>query len=368
MDRVGLGAVARDAKRRVRAGRGGPEVDVLLLDRLEPGSVFLDPDAVWNQVDVDRAALLAGLHDAGVHVVPFVHDLLPLERPEWFVDDLVASFGASVRAQVANADMVLTNSRATAAGVERLMGTVRDDAVAVRPVVLGADRSVGAGRSGAAGPDPEQVGDLPRELRGRRYLLVVGTLEPRKNQALVLDAFDRLSGQHDDVDLVVVGRTGWHAEDVADRLRSMAAADRRVHWLQGVGDHELDVLYRHAFLVLVPSRWEGYGLPLLEAAAWGVPAITSGAGALAEVGDGLAETADPDDPDQWADAVARHLTDPVHHLRAVERVRSAALPTWADTATEVAGHLRSAAGRPAADRTPGPDRRRSTRPDNANSG
>ncbi len=254
----------------------GPRSDALLLDRLEPGSVFLDPDAVWNQVDVDRAALLAGLHDAGVHVVPFVHDLLPLERPEWFVDDLVASFGASVRAQVANADMVLTNSRATADGVERLMGTVRDDAVAVRPVVLGADRSVGAGRSGAAGPDPEQVGDLPRELRGRRYLLVVGTLEPRKNQALVLDAFDRLSGQHDDVDLVVVGRTGWHAEDVADRLRSMAAADRRVHWLQGVGDHELDVLYRHAFLVLVPSRWEGYGLPLLEAAARGVPAITSG--------------------------------------------------------------------------------------------
>jgi len=344
VDRVGLGGTARGVSRRVRAGRTPDDVDALFLDRLEPGSVFLDADAGWNVAEVDRPRLLAGLSGAGVRVVPFVHDLLPVTRPEWFVAELVDAFGDAVRGQLRCADLVLTNSRATALAAEELMGTLRADPPPVCPVQLGADPAGGAERSRGAGT----ADDLPGDLRGHRYLLVVGTVEPRKNQVRVLDAFTRLGEEHPDLHLVVVGRTGWHAEDVAGQLRTMAADDPRVQWLQGVGDDQLDALYRHAFLVLVPSLWEGYGLPLMEAAAHGVAVITSGGGALAEVGEGLAEFADPDDTGAWARAVASHLSDGEHHRRAVERVRSARLPTWADTAGQVAAllqqHLGSVAG------------------------
>ncbi len=296
------------------------------------GALLLEVDAVWNLVEVDRRDLLPRLRRGGVRVVPFVHDLLPLQHPDWFVAPLVEVFDRTVRAQVAQASLVMANSEDTAAAVRRLARASGRPGLPVRVVQLGSE------------PAPASAaGVLPDGLRGRRFALVVGTVEPRKNQATVLSAFDELA--RGDLDLVVVGREGWHAEEVSEQLRS-AAAGGAVHWLEGVDDPTLDALYRAAFVVLVPSVTEGFGLPVVEALRRGVPVISSPGGALGEFGDDV-EYAAADDPAEWAGLLRAHLDDPAHHRARRDAAGAVRLRSWDEVGSDAAEVLLETADAPA---------------------
>ncbi|MFZ4517517.1 MAG: glycosyltransferase [Microthrixaceae bacterium] len=335
LDRVRLGRPARRAWSWVRLRWRPTELEArwwsLVLDP-PPGALLLEVDAVWNLVEVDRRDLLPRLRRAGVRVVPFVHDLLPLQHPDWFVAPLVEVFDRTVRAQVAQAAVVMANSEDTAAAVRRLARASGRPELTVRVVQLGSEA-----------PPAVAAGEVPAALRGRRYALVVGTVEPRKNQATLLSAFDLLG--RDDLDLVVVGREGWHAEDVAEHLRAAAAAGG-VHWLEGVDDPTLDVLYRSAFVVLVPSVTEGFGLPVVEALGRGVPVISSPGGALGEFGPEV-EHAAADRPEEWAERLRAHLEDPDHHRARRAAAAAARLRTWDEVGADAAEVLLDVASAPA---------------------
>lgn len=314
-------AAAREALRR----RALPDDEkALLLDRLEPGSVFLDADAVWNHGSAPRETLLPQLVDSGVHVVPFVHDLLPLEHPEWFVPELVREFRSTVEAQLSNASWVMANSRATAASVRGFADQLGRPDLDVQPIPLGVDPPL-------SHEDPP----LPSELEGRPYLLVVGTVEPRKNQGLALDVLERLHAEGVDVALVVVGRPGWRTEDLTERLRTHPLAGTHLHWFDAADDHLLDALYHGAAVALVPSLTEGFGLPVLEALARDTPVIASTGGALPEVGRGVADHQDPDDLEGWVAATRRLLTDPLAAAAARAAAGAFEPPDWYGTAAAV---------------------------------
>jgi GT2 family glycosyltransferase/glycosyltransferase involved in cell wall biosynthesis len=330
---TGLGERAVAVRTRVQRLRVPRIERDLLLGPLEPGSILLDVDAVWNHGAADRSALLPHLRDAGVHVVPFVHDLLPVERPEWFVPELVASFERTLRAEIGAADLVVANSRATAVSVRAWSAELGRTPPEVIAVHLGVD-------------PPPPVPPVELELpAGARVLLVVGTVEPRKNQRLALEVLDRLDGR-DDVHLVLAGRPGWKTEEIAQRIRGHRRYGERLHWFEHVDDATLDALYRRAFVVLVPSVTEGFGLPVLEAIERGAPVIASNGGALPEVAEGIGQLVDPTDVDGWVAAVLRHLDDADHHAGARARVAAAPVPTWADAARELAGVLIDRFGTP----------------------
>ena len=328
---------------RIRSERRAADQIVRTFDR---GAVWFDVDAVWNQTEIDRARLYQRLHESGVRVVPFVHDVLPIERPDWFVPSLVEVFVAMLTTQVRSADEVLTNSASSAASVAALAARLGRSGLRVTPVELGADPigvpEPGAGSASDEAPRPAPV--LPAGLGGRPYVLVVGTIEPRKNHRCALDAVRRLARDAPElpVDLVVAGRAGWNAGDVIDDLR----ADRSgsVHWFDDLDDGTLRLVVERATVVLVPSITEGYGLPVVEALAAGVPVLSSNGGALAELGarlPGAVELLDPGDPSVWADAIARHLRDDDWHAEAVAAARSAVVPDWRATAQEVVDSLRA---------------------------
>lgn len=323
----------RAERRRVAAERRHRDV---IVRRVEPGTVVLELDAVWNQVGVDRRRWYRGLAGQGARIVPFVHDLLPIEHPDWFVPSLVAVFTDTVGIQLAAADLVVTNSSATADSVRRLAASLGRAGVPVAPVVLGADRADRA--------DPGRTSDPAGRAGAARVVLVVGTIEPRKNHRTLLQAWGRLraSGVADDAELVVVGRPGWRADDVVADLEDGPALGLR--WLAGADDAALGRCYEEADLVVVPSLTEGYGLPVVEALQAGVPVLSSRGGALAALGERApvaVELLDATDVDAWTTALARHLSDPEHHRRAVAAVERVSVPTWGDTAAEVVDALRS---------------------------
>jgi glycosyltransferase involved in cell wall biosynthesis len=176
---------------------------------------------------------------------------------------------------------------------------------------------------------------------GQRYLLTVGTLEPRKNHGVLLDAFDRVQRHHPDVHLVVVGRQGWRVDQVADRLRARVASDPHVHWMAEASDGELEALYQGAFAVVAPSLSEGFGLPVAEALARGRVVLSSHGGALREAGGEAAEYFDPRSPDQLEALLRLHLGDDGHH-ETRSAVSAAVEPRrWREVAEELAEFLKS---------------------------
>ena len=325
--RTGLESVARHARRRLQASTRDRHL-VPLVYHPPPGSVLLEMDTVWNNLWVDRATLLAQLRDRGVHVAVLVYDLLPQRRPEWFEAPLVEVSNATLRGQMSHAELVFAISEHTATDLADWNRAQQLTAPDATVVTLGADLP----------GETATPASLPAELAGHDYVLVVGTVEPRKNHAVLLDAFDRWQRLGSDLHLVVVGRPGWHNDDVIARLESHPQGGRTLHWWRHCDDATLAALYRSATVVAVPSITEGFGLPVIEALSYGAPVVASNGGALPEAADGHAELVAPDDVDGWVRAIVA-LDGTEHHRRVTSGLQGYRPPSWTDTAQIVAHEL-----------------------------
>ncbi len=169
-----------------------------------------------------------------------------------------------------------------------------------------------------------------------RFVLWVGTLEPRKNLNRLVEAMESIPDLH----LAVVGPRGWNI----DGTDVLAPLGERAHRLGFVDDHDLSALYRAASVFAYPSIMEGFGLPVLEAMAHGTPVVTAEATATAEVAAGAARLVDPNDPTAIAAAIEATLGEPeiTEQLVALGRRRAKEL-TWARTAEHYASVLCEAA-------------------------
>lgn len=306
----------------------------LAVPELPRGSVLFDLDTVWNQTRVDRDALYRRLRAGGVHVAALVYDLLPLEHPEWFERSLVEVFDEALTAQARHAELLLAISGSTARSLNDWVTGRGIDAPDPLVVGLGAD----------AVPDREARGPgtrtpLPREVVDGRYVLVVGTVEPRKNHTVLLDAFEDLAAAVPDVQLVVVGRPGWENDRVVRRLERHPLSGSRLHWFRDAPDDLLATLYDHALVVAVPSATEGFGLPVIEAFRHGVPVVASDGGALPEAGGDLAEYVAPHDVAGWTAALRRHCEDASHDAACRAALEGYRPRSWNDSAREVAAAL-----------------------------
>jgi len=162
------------------------------------------------------------------------------------------------------------------------------------------------------------------------YILTVGTLEPRKNIPLLVETFERMTAF--DGRLVIAGMRGWKFEPIEERMRNSSRADR-ISFLDYIDEADLPALYSAAELFAMPSFYEGFGLPPVEAMACGTPVLTSPGGSLREVlGDG-ALVVEEFDADLWAEQAMRILTDSSLRADLVRRgSRQAAKYDWAITA------------------------------------
>jgi glycosyltransferase involved in cell wall biosynthesis len=317
---VQLHAVAMRAKRRLAHRRWAD----LFVD-LDEGALLFDLEATWWS-PAPRPQLLPELRERGVRVATLVYDLMPLGNPEWFDPENRGVFVPWAQAQLAHAELAICFSRFCAAEVDRHGGP---------PTALfvpGADPSAVV----ASRPDA-----LPDD--GAPFALAVGTVEPRKNLRLLLDAFDRLWADGREVRLVVVGREGWHVESLVARLRAHPELGRRLIWVGWMPDAEVDWLYRNAHAVAVPSRCEGYGLPVVEGLRRGAPVISSTGGALTEVGGAAVTYAEPDDVEAWTEALGAHLAGDRPEVDP-DRQPPAVTATWSEAARTIAGHLAALVG------------------------
>jgi glycosyltransferase involved in cell wall biosynthesis len=257
-----------------------------------------------------RGARIATIHDLAVRKVPWA------VRP-----DSGAALRQRLERTLLEADLLLTPSEA----VRRELMAIGVSGNRVRSIHHG----TGLMADAAAGPPPARTPS--------RYALHVGTLEPRKNVSTLLAVWRRLRARGaEPPPLVLCGGFGWKA---AALRREIAEAEREgwaVH-LGYVSAEELAVLYRGAELVALPSFYEGFGLPAVEALRAGAPLVASDLPVLREVAGEAALYAPPDRPDLWADRIAALLADAGLRERLKQKgFERAALFDWSRAAAAAA--------------------------------
>lgn len=299
---------------------------------LQPGDIFYSADYSPAAVcEAARAGVYAQLRAQGVAIHFLIHDLLPVLRPEFFPASAERIHANWLRCIAANADRLLCISGAVARETEEWLSQQELPASGMPELAVlhhGADIDHAA----AAKSDPGASVNMAATLTARPSFLMVGTIEPRKGHLQTLAAFEQLWAAGEQVNLVIVGNEGWKGLPAAERrtiptilerLRNHPEAGQRLLWLQGVDDQLLETIYRNSTCLLQPSEGEGFGLPLIEAARYGLPVLARGLPVFREVAQEHALYFDGMEPEALAAAVRSWL-----ELRAAGKVPTSGGMRW----------------------------------------
>ncbi|MCB1561405.1 MAG: glycosyltransferase family 4 protein [Xanthomonadales bacterium] len=319
----GIGTVTRELLSRLRQR---PGIDLRPFEFAELASGRVDgAAAVGDYRSQARRALLLGrsfsrlkqmargkvdLIHATDHQIPRLRrtpllatlmDAIPLSHPEWVTYPRKRLVNAMWRLSAQWADHIVTISEFSKHEIARHFG-MPESRISVMP--LGVD----------ARWFEQADATLQREVRlhlelPERFFLFVGTLQPRKNLDMLIRAHALLPADlRREVPLLIAGREGWGCDELVTRLKGDTIHD--VRWLRYVPDQYLPTLFGMATALLFPSLSEGFGLPVLEGFAAGVPVIASNGSSIPEVAGDAAVLLDPSDPGAWAISMQQLLESP----------------------------------------------------------
>lgn len=300
--------------------------EYLIFHNRKDGRSYLPPDAsnfhrmdLWTPCHqrLERWALTAELLRHGLDVfhspdfippqrggkgqVITVHDLNFIYYPEFLTAESRRYYLGQIEWAVQRADHISADSDHTRQDLIKRLDVPPEKVTAVH---LAANPVYGQPQDAEAVKGTLAAFNLPAG-----YLLFVGTLEPRKNLPLLLEAYKLLYEEGlNDLPLVLVGRKGWLYDEIFERVEQLGLGEQVRH-LSKVDDERLAHLYSAAGLLVLPSFYEGFGLPPLEAMHCGCPVVVSDRGSLPEIVGRAGIVLPPENPEDWAAAMAAVLTD-----------------------------------------------------------
>ena len=271
-----------------------PLVPTSRAARLGYEALLLGRSATSRGADVWHAPHYTMPHGGPTPHVVTIHDMTFFTNPEWHERHKVAFFRRAIAYSARHAKVLVSVSAFTA----RLLDEIIPDHAPVVVAPLGVDLE----RFALEGADDARVLREQGVATEVPYFVFVGTFEPRKGIDVLLDAFERVSREVPEVELWLAGQHGWGISQVEARLASHPAA-ARVRRLGFVADEALAPVLRRSLAAVYPSRGEGFGLPVLEALACGVPVITTRDTVMEEVADHAAVLTDAGSASSLANAL-----------------------------------------------------------------
>jgi glycosyltransferase involved in cell wall biosynthesis len=292
-----------------------PQLAALLPSRAvapSPGSVYIQasPHHLTRTAQVRHI-----LAREQASFLCLVHDLIPIEFPEYARPSGAALHRRRIETVAQLADAVIVNSAATGRSLQAWLDR-SGRKVSIHVALLGTQ---------ALPARPRDTGDA------RPYFICLGTIEPRKNHLLLLHLWRDLAETlppHNVPRLLVIGRRGWENEQIIDMLERCPALNGHVEELGGCSDARMAALLRGARALLMPSFAEGYGMPVAEALSVGTPVLCSDIPVLREVGGEVPDYINPLDGPRWKAAILDHAVRGTAHAAQMARLPRWRAPTW----------------------------------------
>lgn len=277
-----------------------------------------------HQLDLFHSPDFIPPYRAAKHHIITVHDLTFMHYPEYITADSRQFYNNQIQSAVTLADHIFSDSESTKHDMIDMLG-VPADKITVH--MLGVDEKFTPLPKSITQPTIESL-DLPSE-----YILVVGTLEPRKNLVGLVKAYRDLLTQYSDAPpILFVGRAGWHYEQLMEEIKSIGI-DNHLIFANNISDEQLVPIYNHAITLITPSFYEGFGLPALEAMACGTVPIVSDLSSLPEITGDVGLLIDPHDLSTITDAIIKVLTDSQWcEEQSIAGIKRAKTFRWEDTA------------------------------------
>lgn len=252
----------------------GQEVPV---STIKAGTIFFDLDAAWMS-RMKRSYLLPLIKRQGAMIVAHIYDIISVTHPQFCLERGVYNFMDFLGAHLQYADRIITNARATVDELELLADKLGCMLPEYSIVPLGANFI-----DNKPIADEDMTERLVKIANEKPFILMVGTIEPRKNHKLLLDAYDcglKKLGYN----IIMTGYMGWNMEDFEKRLKNHPDYNNGVYHFEGQSDKEIAYLYQHARFLAFLSYTEGFGLPIIEALQRGTTVIAADVPVLREVG------------------------------------------------------------------------------------
>lgn len=238
--------------------------------KISAGDLFLGLDFAAHIVPAHNAQLL-NWKQQGVKFCFFVYDLLPVNEPQWFNSKMNRNFKRWLRTVAILADQVITISQTVKSDFSFWMKKnydLNENQLPCNSIQLGTDLFELHKNSSVSNEL-----EMPNANTHNNFILMVGTIEPRKGHAEVLDAFEQLWSTGNHINLIIAGKRGWKVDGLMNRLANHQELGRKLHWVNSPTDKALSKLYEQCYGLIMASNGEGFGLPLIEAASFNKPIL-----------------------------------------------------------------------------------------------
>ena len=293
------------------------------------GDILLMLDSSWTRYS-EFAHVFESARSRHVPIVTAVYDILPITLPLGnFVPGGREWFSRWIQQAIRESDAVVCISKATADSLLEFME---------REKLLRSGLKVGWWHLGSEiAANAEYVDAGAARNVPRPFTCMVGTLEPRKNHSLALDAFEQLWACGIDLSLVIAGKPGWLADELVDRLRTHSMRGKRLYFFENPSDCEIAYFYREAAALMMLSKDEGFGLPIVEASHFGTPILASEIPVFREIaGDGATYVDTRDAASLARDLKKWFAATSEGHIRSSEGIRRL---SWEESSTQLLGVL-----------------------------
>ena len=328
--------------------------EYLHFDEFEKDAVFFDMDTVWK-TPVRRSFLYPRIKRQGVRIVCFLQDVIGITHPQFCPTDDMLQFADFIDATLTYADLVIATSNATKEEIIKLQKECGKPAVPVVIAPLGSNfgnTKVCGGQQENEKSTAEKKGltekvhaHVKEAVAAGNYLLMVGTLDPRKNHKLLLDAYDGTGKEDPDtlkaigMHLVIAGYPGWNNDAFTERLKKHKDLYRGIWYFDDASDADIEYLYQNGFALAFPSYIEGYGLPIVESMTKGLPVIAMDTPINREIGGEYAEYFPADAPKKLVEIAHNYVEDADAYRKWKESLKSYRPLTWDETAEALYGYL-----------------------------
>ena len=299
------------------------------------GSIFLDVDSSWHN-RFKRASLFNKLNESNTSIIRLHYDLVPILFPHFCHARTVERYIEHLAASLTYVSLFICISKKSEEDLKILAEKLGlSERFETSILNLGANPGM---RTEKAGPK-KQLGEQglffdPLKEKGK-YILCVGTLEPRKNHALLMDVFERIHHQYPWVELVFIGKKGWNVDELISRITGHALYQKRLFWFSHVDDEMLNLFYRNCVLSILPSFYEGYGLPIIESLINGRIVLCSNKGSLPEVGGRYADYFDPGNAGTLEELLVEYLSSSKKRREREAVVKNFTPRTWHESAGDL---------------------------------